>query len=114
MNTEGNDMKIDGTDLKERWRALVAWLAVAAGAIALVVGWFGVSAQTIAAKQLPYLISGGLGGIALVGAGVGLLVAEDLRAERQRTGRLEAELLEVRDLLRALVGERGARDRLDA
>lgn len=100
--------------VKQRWRAVLAWAAIAAGAAALTVGWFGVSAQTIAAKQLPYLISGGLGGLALVGAGVGLLVAEDLRAERVRTGRLEAELLEVRDLLRALVDERDGRARLDA
>ncbi|MGH7805639.1 MAG: hypothetical protein ACREQJ_14925 [Candidatus Binatia bacterium] len=107
-------MKIDASFVKERWRAVLAWIAIGSGAVALVVGWFGVSAQTIAAKQLPYVISGGLGGIALVGAGVGLLVAEDLRAERVRTGRLEAELLEVRDLLRVLVDDRGARDRLEA
>jgi hypothetical protein len=87
--------------LQARWRTIVAWVSIGAGAVAIFIGWLGVSAQTIVAKQLPYLISGGVGGIVLVGAGVGLLVAEDLRAERARIGRLEAEILEVRDLLRA-------------
>lgn len=95
--------------IKRRWRSIAGWLGIAAGAIVLVAGWLGVSGETIVAKQLPYLISGGLGGLALVGAGVGLLVAEDLRAERARIGHLEAELLEVRDLLRALAEQRAPR-----
>jgi hypothetical protein len=99
-------MKIDAELLKRRWRMLLGWTSIAAGAIVILIGWLGVSAQTLVAKQLPYLISGGLGGLVLVGVGVGLLVAEDLREERTRVGRLEAEMLEVRDLLRTLVDER--------
>lgn len=95
-------MAIIDSRIIQRWRALLGWAAVVAGAIAILIGWLGVSAQTLVARQLPYLISGGLGGIVLVGAGVGLLVAEDLRAERDRIGRLEGEILEVRDLLRTL------------
>lgn len=100
--------RIDRGTLKARWRTVIGWAAIAVGAIVLLGGWFGVSGETIVAKQLPYLISGGLGGLAAIGVGVGLLVAEDLRAERARTGRLEAELLEVRDLLRALQPKRKA------
>jgi hypothetical protein len=99
-------MKIDAELLKRRWRMLLGWISIAAGAIVLLIGWLGVSAQTLVAKQLPYLVSGGLGGLVLVGVGVGLLVAEDLREERNRVGRLEAEMLEVRDLLRTLVDAR--------
>lgn len=102
-------MNIDRNQLKEKWRAVVAWAAIAVGGLVLVLGWVGVSAQTLVAKQLPYLISGGIGGLALLGTGVGLLVAEDLRAERVRTGRLESELLEVRDLLRTLLDRQSAR-----
>ena len=93
-------MQIDKDDLKGRWRTVAGWAASVLGAAILFGGWLGVSGETIVAKQLPYLISGGLGGLALIGAGVGLLVAEDLRAERARIGRIEAELLEVKDLLR--------------
>jgi hypothetical protein len=82
------------------WRALVAWAAIGIGAVALVIGYVGVSAQTVVAKQLPYLISGGLTGVVAIGAGVALLVAEDLRSDRERLGRLEAQILEIRDALR--------------
>lgn len=102
-------MALDRKNLKERWRATLAWGSIALGALVLVIGWLGVSAQTMVAKQLPYLISGGVGGLAFIAAGVGLLVAEDLRAERARVGRLEAEVLEVRDLLRALLESRESR-----
>jgi hypothetical protein len=97
---------VDRTHIKDRWRSIVAWTAIGIGAALLFGGWLGVSNETIVAKQLPYLISGGIGGIASIAAGVGLLVAEDLRSERIRVGRLEAQILEVRDLLTRLVDER--------
>ena len=96
---------MDTAELKRRWRTVAGWAGVAVGAIVLIAGWLGVSGETEVARQLPYLISGGLGGLALIAGGVGLLVAEDLRSERARIGRVESELLEVRDLLRELVDE---------
>lgn len=83
------------------WRSTVAWLAIGFGAVALVAGYVGVSAQTLVAKQLPYLISGGLVGVTAIGGGVALLIAQDLRSDRERLGRLEAQILEIRDALRA-------------
>jgi hypothetical protein len=102
-------IKINTKDLKGRWRTVLAWAAIIGGALAIFGGWFAVSGETVAAKQLPYLISGGLGGLALVAGGVGLLIADDLRAERARSGRLESEMLEVRDLLQALLEKPGKR-----
>jgi hypothetical protein len=98
--------KVETATLKARWRTIASWVAIVVGVALLTGGWFGVSAQTEVAKQLPYLISGGLGGIAAIGAGVALQVAEDLRTDRSRLGRLEAELLEVRDLLRTIADGR--------
>lgn len=95
--------------LKHGWRTIAAWTAIGLGALVLLIGWIGVSGETLVAKQLPYLISGGIGGLGFLGAGVGLLIAQDLRAERDRLGRLEAELLEVRDLVRALAGSTASR-----
>lgn len=102
-------MTVNPTMLKERWRAVAGWGAIALGAIILLAGWLGVSGETIVAKQLPYLISGGIGGLAAIGVGIGLIVAEDLRAQQARAGRLESELLEVRDLLRTLIDKRDVR-----
>lgn len=94
--------KLDRAVLGAQWRTLVGWGAIVLGAVVMLIGWLGVSDQTEVAKQLPYLISGGVGGLALVGGGVGFLVSEDLRSERDRIGRLESEILEIRDLVRSL------------
>lgn len=91
------------------WRSAIAWSAIGFGVIALVIGYLGVSAQTLVAKQLPYLISGGLGGAIAIAAGVAVLVAEDIRSDRERLGRLEAQVLEVRDAVRALAETRRGR-----
>jgi hypothetical protein len=94
--------KLDRAVLVARWRTLLGWGAIVLGAVVMLIGWLGVSGETEVAKQLPYLISGGVGGLALVGGGVGFLVSEDLRSERDRIGRLESEVLEIRDLVRSL------------
>lgn len=63
-----------GRDLLERYGTTAAAIAlVVGGAIALVVGWYGIASRTVLAYQLPYLVSGGLAGTALVIAGVVLL-----------------------------------------
>ncbi len=100
---------MDAPTVKKKWRPIAGWVAIAMGALALFLGYLGVSDETIVAKQLPYLISGGLTGLVLIGGGVGVLLAEDLRTERARIGNVEAELLEVRDLLRTLVADRQSR-----
>lgn len=100
---------MDVAELRRRWRTLVGWGLSALGAVLLVAGWFGVSGETLVGKQLPYLISGGIAGLAAIGSGVGLLIAADLRADRERIGRIEAELLEVRDLLREVAASTPAR-----
>jgi hypothetical protein len=75
---------------------------VGVGALFLLLGWIGVSGEPELARQFSYLASGGLGGLAAVIVGVGLLISEDLRAERRRLGRIEATLLDVRG---SLVGD---------
>src|SRR5437763_13961410 len=56
-----------------RWeviRPYAGWALAVLGAVFIVVGWFGISGESLVAKQMPYLISGGVGGVALVGVGV--------------------------------------------
>ena len=75
------------------WTAADGWLLLAAlcfvaGAITLIVTWYEISGLALLAEQLPYLASGGLGGLALVIAGTGCLSAG-------RSARIEARLVEL-------------------
>ncbi|AMW09590.1 hypothetical protein A4E84_08825 [Streptomyces qaidamensis] len=49
------------------------WAALAAGAVLCVVGWYGVSGERYAERQLPYLASCTIPGAALIVAGAVLL-----------------------------------------
>lgn len=82
-------------------RLLLGWLLVVIGVVLLVVGWVGVSGHPQVAVQLPYFISGGIGGLFAGIVGVGLLVSDDVRRDRARIGRLEAAVLEIRELVAA-------------
>jgi hypothetical protein len=73
-------------------RPVVGWVLVAAGTITLIVGWFGVSGESLTAKQLPYLVSAGLAGIALfIMAGV-FLATDDVRRQFERISDLERKV----------------------
>ena len=62
-------------------RPVVGWVLAALGALALFLGWYGVSGESLTAKQLPYLVSGGLTGIALVVVASAFLATEDVRRQ---------------------------------
>jgi hypothetical protein len=86
-------------------RPFVGWVLAAAGAVALFVGWFGVSGERLTAKQLPYLVSAGLTGVALfIMAGV-FLATDDIRRQFDRIGELEHK---VDDLYSLFVTELSA------
>lgn len=54
---------------------------VLAGAVAIIVGWFGVSGTGLAAEQIPYLVSGGFGGLLFVIVGCTAWMSADLQDE---------------------------------
>ncbi|MEU9230469.1 hypothetical protein AB0D40_39840 [Streptomyces massasporeus] len=60
------------------------WAALAAGAVLCVVGWYGVSGERYAERQLPYLASCTIPGAALIIAGAVLLARgrESIAARR--------------------------------
>ncbi|MEW6477467.1 MAG: hypothetical protein AB1679_34895 [Actinomycetota bacterium] len=64
-------------------------------------GWNGAASYNDIRKQFPYLISGGLGGLALVVIGAALLVIQSQRADRVQ---LEANLVELRNILDRMTG----------
>jgi hypothetical protein len=85
-----------------------AGLALAGvGLLAIGIGWNGAAGQLSLLGQLPYVISGGLIGVALVTLGAAMLVVQSAREDRAM---LEAKL----DLLTEAVLEAGGRVKADA
>jgi hypothetical protein len=76
-------------------RLPLALVAGIAGAVALFIGYFGVSGTLDPAKQLPYLISGGVGGLFLLGLAAALLFSADLGATRADIARLHEVVAEL-------------------
>lgn len=81
------------TYVREQWDRCLAVALLILGLIALLVGWIGMSGTPYVALQLPYILSGGLLGIFLLGASVALWLSADLRDEWR-------ELHGVRELLK--------------
>jgi hypothetical protein len=78
--------------LRVQWDRALAVTLVAAGVVALVLGWTGISDELFAARQLPYLLSGGIGGLFLLGSGATLWLSADLRDEWHQLRRIETRL----------------------
>jgi protein-S-isoprenylcysteine O-methyltransferase Ste14 len=101
--------------IKDRWREAFGWAAIALGALAAMLGWVGVSGKDLAPLQLPYLASGGVFGLLFTIVGVGLLVAADVRRDRDRLARIEGDIVELQELLReALESSKGRGGRRSA
>jgi hypothetical protein len=90
--------------MKLRWNTLGGKLGLAfcvAGLAVIWAGWNGAASYNDIRKQFPYLISGGLAGLALVVIGVGLMVIQSQRADRVQ---LEANLNELRQIVDRMTG----------
>jgi len=72
-------------------RVLGVGLALA-GVLAIIIGWFGVSGTGLAPAQIPYVISGGIGGIALIALGCTAWISADLQDEWRRLDAIEQRL----------------------
>ena len=85
--------------MKLRWNSLGGKLGLAfcvAGLALIWAGWNGAASYNDIRKQFPYLLSGGIAGLALVVIGVGLMIIQSQRADRVQ---LEANLVELRAIL---------------
>lgn len=112
--TEASVGELPDTRLFWRWaaratRPIAGWVLIALGGLAILVGWYGISGESLVAKQLPYLVSGGITGMVLVGVGAFFLGTEDLRKQLQRLDRIERQVDELHAVLlvRADAPERG-------
>lgn len=93
-------------DPKALWRWVGAalrpwtgWILIGAGALLMLLGWFGVSREALPAKQIPYLVSGGIGGIFLAVLGAYFLGTQELRNDSGRLDRLERMVEELHQAL---------------
>lgn len=80
-------------------RPVLGYLFIAVGAVLLLTAYLGVSREVLVAKQIPYLVSGGLFGVAAVTLGSRLLLIEDLRRDGGRLDRLERTVTELHAVL---------------
>jgi hypothetical protein len=81
--------------LRANWDRAAAWLCVVLGVVFLLLGWEGVSKAAYPAEQLPFILSGGIGGALMVAMGATLLISADLRDEWQKLDRIEKKLDQV-------------------
>lgn len=68
---------------------------IAAGLLAVLLGWYGLGGEKVVERQIPYLISGGFGGGALIAVGAFLLFVNEIRVLRQRVDDLHLVLHEL-------------------
>jgi hypothetical protein len=74
---------------RTQWDRVAAWCCIGLGGLAIVLGWNGVSSQALTAQQVPYIISGGIGGLFLLGVGAMLWLSADLRDEWRKLDAIE-------------------------
>jgi hypothetical protein len=72
-----------------QWDRVLACVAMAVGLVQLVVGWLGVSGTGYVAKQVPYVVSAGLGAIVSLLIGGTLWLSADLRDEWRALDQLD-------------------------
>jgi hypothetical protein len=81
--------------LREQWDRVGALVAVAGGALMLLLGWAGVQGKIYPGQQMPYVVSGGLGGIFVLGIGAVLWLSADLRDEWRKLDDVDATLQRI-------------------
>ena len=75
--------------VRQQWDRFAGWVSIAVGAIAMLLGWLGVTDTAYPAEQLPYILSGGVFGLFLLGLGGVLLLSADLRDEWRKLDDIE-------------------------
>jgi hypothetical protein len=80
-------------------RPYLGYILIAVGFLLLLFGYLGVSREVYVGRQIPYVVSGGLLGVAAVTLGSRLLLIQDLRRDSGRLDRLEQAVLELHQAL---------------
>ena len=78
--------------LRSQWDRAAAVLALGVGVLALILGYIGESSTVYTAEQMPYLISGGIAGVFLLGLGATLYLSADIRDEWRKLDAIDQKL----------------------
>lgn len=70
-----------GMFVRKQWDRTLGGGLFLIGGLALLLGWLGVAGEALTARQIPYVISGGLGGLFLLGLGAVFWLSADMRDE---------------------------------
>lgn len=84
------------------WRQVLGGVAIAAGLIALIGGWIGMSGTTDLSAQLTYMFSGGFGGAGLLAVGATFLVGFEHHADRIAIRELDHEIAVLQAEVRSI------------
>jgi hypothetical protein len=77
--------------LRNQWDRTTAFVTIVAGLVVLAAGWIGASGTRKVADQIPYIISGAVFGLFLLGVGATLWLSADLRDEWRSLQEIRAE-----------------------
>lgn len=91
--------------LRNQWDRTIAIVLGLAGLLAIYLGYRGVRDGVVPAEQIPYLASGGILGLFLLGAGATLWLSSDLRDEWRKLDTLADEVRAVNEKLDRIDGE---------
>jgi hypothetical protein len=86
-------------------RPHAGWILIGLGALLVLLGYLGVSRESVVAKQVPYIVSGGIGGIVAAVLGAYLLATNELRRDSGRLDRVESMVAELHGVLLRRTGE---------
>ena len=85
---EGRARSVTVAGRRLSWRQVGAAAFLLLGGVLIVVGWVGVSQNNQVWQQMPYFVSGGIGGLALVLVGLGLYNAHQHAVDQAQVGEL--------------------------
>lgn len=83
------------TWLRAEWDRILGVTLVIVGGLALLLGWWGVAHARYTPDGLAYVVSGGIGGLFLLGLGATLLLCADLHDEWRKFDRIEAAIVRL-------------------
>lgn len=92
----------------DRWLLLIGAIAVPLGIVLIILGWAGASRTPFVFEQIPYMISGGLLGVALVFGGGFVYFAYWQTRSARETRETQREVLAALDHIAALLGSEQA------
>lgn len=104
QRSEARPMKLRELDLRGTWQVVAGALLLPFGVAVIILGWHGAAYGNVDQKQIPYVISGGILGLAIVVVGCFFFWAHWLyRLHEQAEIHHEESLREQREMMKSLI-----------